>query len=182
MPYKLRKAPKKNLYWVVTTETGKKHSKNPIPLDKAKAQKRILESALVGELRGGVGIADVKEFLRRIFGYIMRFGDNREFYAAVLGNALIMDVVAGRIFAEDVFRIVLPRSWFRIILVIASYFSMESIWDSLLDALNDLIEEEPHLREIREDPNNQVILEEPPNPQLPDWLRELDGDPHPHSD
>ena len=48
MPYKLRKAPKKALYWVVTTETGKKHSKLPIPMDKAKAQMRILESALKG--------------------------------------------------------------------------------------------------------------------------------------
>jgi len=48
MPYKLRKAPKKELYWVVTIETGKKHSKDPIPKDKAKAQKRILEKALRG--------------------------------------------------------------------------------------------------------------------------------------
>jgi hypothetical protein len=48
MPYKLRKAPNRNLYWVVTIETKKKHSKDPIPLEKAKAQMRILESALVG--------------------------------------------------------------------------------------------------------------------------------------
>lgn len=48
MPYKLRKAPRKALYWVVTIETGKKHSKDPIPIDKAKAQMRILESALKG--------------------------------------------------------------------------------------------------------------------------------------
>jgi hypothetical protein len=48
MPYKLRKAPRKDLYWVVTIETGKKHSKDPIPKDKAKAQMRILESALEG--------------------------------------------------------------------------------------------------------------------------------------
>jgi hypothetical protein len=48
MPYKLRKAPNKQLYWVITTETGKKHSKLPIPLDKAKAQMRILEAALTG--------------------------------------------------------------------------------------------------------------------------------------
>ena len=46
MPYKLRKAPKKELYWVITIETGKKHSKLPISLDKAKAQIRILETAL----------------------------------------------------------------------------------------------------------------------------------------
>jgi hypothetical protein len=50
MPYKLRKAPKRDLYWVVTSETGKKHSKEPIALEKAKAQKRILERALVGGL------------------------------------------------------------------------------------------------------------------------------------
>jgi hypothetical protein len=51
MPYKLRKAPKRDLYWVVTTETGKKHSKDPIPMDKAKAQLRILDSALKGNGR-----------------------------------------------------------------------------------------------------------------------------------
>jgi len=51
MPYKLRKAPNRDLYWVITSETGKKHSKEPILLEKAKAQKRILEDALVG----GVG-------------------------------------------------------------------------------------------------------------------------------
>jgi len=52
MPYKLRKAPNRDLYWVVTTETKKKHSKEPIPIEKAKAQMRILESALHG---GGSG-------------------------------------------------------------------------------------------------------------------------------
>ena len=48
MPYKLRKAPNKPLYWVVTIETGKKHSKDPISMDKAKAQMRVLESVLEG--------------------------------------------------------------------------------------------------------------------------------------
>jgi hypothetical protein len=42
MPYKLRKAPKRNLYWVVSTETGKKHSKDPIEKEKAEAQMRVL--------------------------------------------------------------------------------------------------------------------------------------------
>ena len=42
--WKLRKAPKRELYWVVTIATGKKHSKEPITLEKAKAQLRILES------------------------------------------------------------------------------------------------------------------------------------------
>ena len=35
MPYKLRKAPKKDLYWVVNTDTGEKHSKEPIPRELA---------------------------------------------------------------------------------------------------------------------------------------------------
>lgn len=48
MPYKLRKAPNRDLYWVVTIETGKKHSKDPIPIEKAKGQMRILESVIEG--------------------------------------------------------------------------------------------------------------------------------------
>lgn len=70
MPYKLRKAPNKELYWVITIETGKKHSKLPISLDKAKAQMRILESALHGGVLGIVGqatsymIDDYKEAMK----------------------------------------------------------------------------------------------------------------------
>ena len=44
MPYKLRKAPNRDLYWVVSIE-GHKMSKEPIPLKKAEAQMRILYSA-----------------------------------------------------------------------------------------------------------------------------------------
>jgi hypothetical protein len=39
MPYKLRKQPRKNLFWVVNTETGKKHSYDA--LDKATAIKQM---------------------------------------------------------------------------------------------------------------------------------------------
>lgn len=42
MPYKLRKAPKRDLYWVVNKETGKKYSKEPMPKDRAVAQMRAL--------------------------------------------------------------------------------------------------------------------------------------------
>ena len=42
MPYHLKKKPNEKLYWVVTTATGKKHSIDPIPLDRAKAQMRAL--------------------------------------------------------------------------------------------------------------------------------------------
>lgn len=42
MPFVLRKAPKRDLYWVVTKETGKKHSEEPITRKKAEAQMRLL--------------------------------------------------------------------------------------------------------------------------------------------
>jgi len=42
MPYKLRKAPRRNLYWVVSKDTGLKHSKDPLPMERAKAQMRAL--------------------------------------------------------------------------------------------------------------------------------------------
>jgi hypothetical protein len=41
MPYKLRKAPGKELYWVIT-EDGKHMSKDPIPKDRAIRQMRAL--------------------------------------------------------------------------------------------------------------------------------------------
>ena len=42
MPYKLRKAPKRELFWVVNTDTGKKHSIEPIPRDRAPRQMTLL--------------------------------------------------------------------------------------------------------------------------------------------
>lgn len=43
MPFALRKAPKRDLYWVVNKESKQKYSKEPIPKEKAEAQLRILE-------------------------------------------------------------------------------------------------------------------------------------------
>ncbi|NDD53234.1 hypothetical protein EBZ39_05070 [bacterium] len=51
MPYKLRKAPKRDLYWVVG-EDGKHHSKEPIPKERAQAQMRALYRA--ERLKGGM--------------------------------------------------------------------------------------------------------------------------------
>lgn len=62
MPYKLRKAPKRDLYWVVAQD-GTKKSKEPIPLERAKAQMRALYAA---EKRGKGEEED--EELARIFG------------------------------------------------------------------------------------------------------------------
>jgi hypothetical protein len=42
MPYKLRKAPGKDLYWVVNKENGRKYSKSPLPLKRAEAQRRAI--------------------------------------------------------------------------------------------------------------------------------------------
>jgi hypothetical protein len=42
MPYALRKAPGQDLYWVISSETGKHHSKEPLPKPRAEAQMRAL--------------------------------------------------------------------------------------------------------------------------------------------
>ena len=42
MPYALRKAPKRDLYWVVSKPSGEKHSQEPITKKKAEAQMRLL--------------------------------------------------------------------------------------------------------------------------------------------
>jgi hypothetical protein len=52
MPWKLRKAPKKDLYWVINKETGKKYSKDPLPKGRAEAQMRALYANVPVEGRG----------------------------------------------------------------------------------------------------------------------------------
>ena len=52
MPYHLRKAPKRDLYWVVNKETGKKHSKEPLPKERALAQMRALYAS-EDDMKGG---------------------------------------------------------------------------------------------------------------------------------
>jgi hypothetical protein len=42
MPYHLRKAPRKNLFWVVNADSGKKYSFNPLPKERAEAQRRAI--------------------------------------------------------------------------------------------------------------------------------------------
>lgn len=50
-PYKLRKVPKQDLYWVVSAD-GKKHSKEGLPKKRAEAQVRALYAS--ESRRGGV--------------------------------------------------------------------------------------------------------------------------------
>jgi len=53
MPWKLRKAPNRDLYWVVTKDTGKKHSKEPLPKEDAEAQMRALYATIGGSKNSG---------------------------------------------------------------------------------------------------------------------------------
>ena len=55
MPYRLRKAPKKDLYWVVNKDTKQKYSKEPLPKEKAQAQMKALY-ANVPDAKEGRGI------------------------------------------------------------------------------------------------------------------------------
>ena len=42
MPYALRKSPRRNLYWVVNKDSGRKYSKQPLPRSRAEAQRRAI--------------------------------------------------------------------------------------------------------------------------------------------
>lgn len=54
MPFKLRKAPKRDLYWVVD-DKGKHYSKDPLPKKRARQQQKALYAAEGrGEMKGGV--------------------------------------------------------------------------------------------------------------------------------
>ena len=61
MPYKLRKAPKRDLFWVVGMD-GKKHSKDPLPKDQATAQMRALYASMTREKSGGMTGGNKKEY------------------------------------------------------------------------------------------------------------------------
>ena len=66
MPFRLRKAPKKDAYWVVD-DTGKKYSKSPMPMEAARRQQKALYAAEGrGELRGRGDDEDDEE-LSRLF-------------------------------------------------------------------------------------------------------------------
>jgi hypothetical protein len=66
MPYKLRKAPKRDAYWVVGQD-GTKHSKEPLPKAKAEAQMRALYAVWrKGEGMKGGGEMPDKNILQQI--------------------------------------------------------------------------------------------------------------------
>ena len=54
MPFKLRKQPKKDLYWVINKETGEKYSKEPLPKERATAQMKALYANAPDAKEGGI--------------------------------------------------------------------------------------------------------------------------------
>jgi len=49
MPYKIKKAPGRNLYWVITEQDGRHLSKDPLPLEQAKKQLAAVNIAYARE-------------------------------------------------------------------------------------------------------------------------------------
>ena len=86
--YKLRKAPKRELYWVVNKETGKKHSKDPIPLDRAKSQMKALYSATSVS---GEGRPDEQIDARAFQLALMRIRGKTEAYILAVLNEMVDD-------------------------------------------------------------------------------------------
>jgi len=64
MPYVLHKAPRKDMYWVVNKESGKKYSKKPLPKGRAEAQMRVLQEA--EGLVGGVTARDKADAIAKL--------------------------------------------------------------------------------------------------------------------
>lgn len=58
MPYKIKKAPGRNLYWVIAEQDGRHLSKDPLPLEQAKKQLTAVNIAYAKEL--GYNIAKKK--------------------------------------------------------------------------------------------------------------------------
>ena len=70
MPYKLRKAPGRDLYWVVGVD-GKHKSKNPLPKERASAQMRALYAYENTKLKGGATRDErgMASYLRELYYY-----------------------------------------------------------------------------------------------------------------
>ena len=88
MPYKLRKAPKRDLYWVIAQD-GKHMSKDPIPKERAKAQIRALYASENQQKKGGAlrGGATHKDRFERVISLLMDWIDAEE-----IAPILLLDV------------------------------------------------------------------------------------------
>ena len=67
MPFKLRKAPRRELFWVVNKENGNKYSKDPMSRKRAEAQMRALYAAESrGELTGEGWLSDAFGAVKKV--------------------------------------------------------------------------------------------------------------------
>ena len=89
--YKLRKAPKRDLYWVIGAD-GAHKSKEPLPKEQAEAQMRALYAAMGREgekITGGmIDVEEIRQFVADNYDEIKDLAehvyDNRGFYYAML--------------------------------------------------------------------------------------------------
>lgn len=85
MPWRLRKAPKRNLYWVIGQD-GSHMSKDPIPLERAKAQiKALYASERQQKMKGG--IIDRTTFETRRSRGVYPAGMSYEEFARISGES-----------------------------------------------------------------------------------------------
>ena len=93
MPYDLRKAPSRNLYWVVA-EDGTHKSREPMPKERAKAQMRALYAAM------GRGYSDDHMFGKgpatdqEIINYFEKKRENMEAFSVETREAVIVEAVS----------------------------------------------------------------------------------------
>ena len=71
MPFRIRKAPKRDLYWVIGPD-GKHHSKDPLPKERAEAQMKALYSAMRREEEARVPTArEEKQIEKKMEGGVI---------------------------------------------------------------------------------------------------------------
>ena len=148
MPYKLRKAPKKDLYWVVS-EDGTKHSKEPLPKKRAEAQRRALYIAMKkkGELKGKGSNEDkiVKEAM--VFLNALRGGGNkRELVGGFVGGEYDSGTIAHEVMDTDSYTwnkvipgVITATQWLAwIILIFGEEFPFSAIVSKFLYAIANI--------------------------------------------
>lgn len=90
-PFKLRKVPKQNLFWVVDA-TGKHYSKEGLPKEKAEAQMRALYASDVGAKKGG----------KKVEKWIQKATSEKDFKAGAFTKQALRHGMTPKEFAEEV--------------------------------------------------------------------------------
>jgi hypothetical protein len=80
MPYKLRKVPKKDLYWVIA-EDGKHMSKEGLPIERAKAQMRALYASEHSMKGGSIDLERYAQWAARVPLSEEKWIENRKIFS-----------------------------------------------------------------------------------------------------